>query len=70
MFSHENKLYTAQSFSFGTQFDDTSRTRSEVTYIIRSNSKHYGLAIALDWMIGHIFDGSREEKLDFLRINF
>ena len=48
MFFHENKLYTAQSFSFGTQFDDTSRTRSEVTYIVRFNSKHYKLTITLD----------------------
>lgn len=48
MFFHENKLYTTQSFSFGTQFDDTSRTRSEVTYIVRFNSKHYKLTITLD----------------------
>ena len=48
MFFHENKLYTTQGFSFGTQFDDTSRTRSEVTYIVRFNSKHYELTITLD----------------------
>ena len=70
MFFHENKLYTAQSFSFGIQFDDTSRTRSEVTYIVRFNSKHYELTITLNWMIGHILDGSRLEKLEFFRINF